>query len=41
MKSLYQRNLAERSITRLSYRLPDGCVDGGSLDLRPTDSSFP
>jgi hypothetical protein len=41
MRRLYVRNLAERSITRLSYRLPDDCVDGGSLDLRPADERFP
>ncbi len=41
MGTLYLRNLGERSITRLSYALPDGCVDGGSLDLRPDDGAFP
>ncbi|HEY7381233.1 MAG TPA: hypothetical protein VH572_08495 [Gaiella sp.] len=41
MASLYARNLAERSITRLSYRLPAECRNGGSLDLRPADDRFP
>ena len=41
MRSLYFRSLAERSITRLSYRLPEGCVDGGRLDVRPADHRFP
>jgi len=41
MASLYARNLAERAITRLSYRLPEGCRDGGRLDLRPADGRFP
>ena len=41
MASLYARNLGERSITRLQYRLPEGCRDGGSLDLRPDDPRFP
>lgn len=41
MRALYLRNLGEHSITRHSYRLPDGCSDGGSLDLRPSDDRFP
>ena len=41
MASLYARNLAERAITRLTYRLPKGCRDGGELDLRPADGRFP
>jgi hypothetical protein len=41
MASLYARNLAERAITRLTYRLPEGCHDGGQLDLRPADDRFP
>ncbi len=41
MSVLYTRNLGERSITRLSYQLPEGCRDGGSLDLRPDDDVFP
>ncbi len=41
MAALYARNLGERSITRLSYRLPGSCRDGGSLDLRPDDDRFP
>jgi hypothetical protein len=41
MSAMYRRNLGERSITRLSYRLPEACRDGGTLDLRPQDSRFP
>ncbi len=41
MASLYARSLAERAITRLTYQLPDGCRDGGDLDLRPEDKRFP
>lgn len=41
MKDRYGRNLAERSITRSEYRLPAECRDGGALDLRPDDGSFP
>jgi hypothetical protein len=38
-----QRNidLSDASIARLDYRLPAGCRNGGSLDLRPNDPSFP
>jgi hypothetical protein len=38
-----QRNtdLSDTSISRLDYRLPKGCRNGGSLDLRPNDPSFP
>lgn len=41
MALLYARNLGERSITRLSYRLPASCRDGGALDVRPGDDRFP
>lgn len=41
MAALYAHNLAERAITRLTYQLPDGCRDGGQLDLRPADGRFP
>ncbi len=41
MADRYGRNLAERSITRSEYRLPAECRDGGALDLRPDDGSFP
>lgn len=33
--------LADTGITRLSYRLPDGCRNGGDLDQRPDDPTFP
>lgn len=41
MADRYRRNLADRSITRLEYRLPAGCEDGGAYDLRPDDPRFP
>jgi hypothetical protein len=41
MADRYRRNLAERSITRSEYRLPASCADGGDLDLRPGDDTFP
>lgn len=41
MAELHGRILGERSITRLSYRLPPSCRNGGSLDLRPDDPTFP
>lgn len=41
MADRYRRSLGERSITRSSYRLPSGCREGGSLDLRPDDPVFP
>lgn len=41
MAELYRRNLADRGITRIAYRLPAGCRNGGELDLRPGDASFP
>lgn len=41
MRSQRDRDLSDESVQRLDYRLPDGCRDGGSLDLRPNDPSFP
>jgi hypothetical protein len=41
MADRYDRNLADRSIARTSYRLPGGCREGGALDLHPADGSFP
>lgn len=41
MADRYRRNLAERSITRTEYRLPPACRNGGELDLRPADATFP
>lgn len=41
MADRYRRNLADRSITRHEYRLPPGCRDGGSDDLRAHDPRFP
>ena len=41
MRAQRDRDLSDESIQRLDYRLPPGCRDGGSLDLRPADSSFP
>jgi hypothetical protein len=41
MRRRYEAILSERSITRLSYALPSGCREQGSLDRRPDDSTFP
>ena len=41
MRSQRDRDLSDESVQRLDYRLPDGCRNGGSLDLRPDDPSFP
>lgn len=41
MQRRYEINRAERSITRITYELPAGCRDGGSLDRRPDDPVFP
>jgi hypothetical protein len=41
MRSQRDRDLSDESVQRLDYRLPDGCRNGGSLDLRPNDPSFP
>jgi hypothetical protein len=35
------RDLSDASIARLDYRLPSECRNGGALDLRPGDPSFP
>ncbi len=41
MRSQLDRDLSDDSVARLDYRLPAACHDGGALDLRPNDSSFP
>jgi len=41
MRAQRDRDLSDASIQRLDYRLPPGCRNGGSLDLRPNDSTFP
>lgn len=41
MRAQLDRDLADRSIARLGYRLPAECRDGGALDLRPDAPSFP
>lgn len=41
MRSQRDRDLSDASIARLDYRLPPGCRNGGSLDLRPRDPRFP
>ncbi len=41
MRAQLARNLADRSIDRAAYRLPAGCRNGGELDLRPDDPTFP
>jgi len=41
MEAQLDRDLSDASIARLDYRLPPGCRDGGTLDLRPSDPSFP
>jgi hypothetical protein len=41
MRAQLERDLADRSIDRFAYRLPPGCTNGGSLDLRPADARFP
>jgi hypothetical protein len=41
MRSQLDRDLSDASVQRLDYRLPAGCRDGGSLDLRRDDTSFP
>jgi len=41
MRLQLDRDLTDSSLLRLAYRLPAECHDGGSLDLRPADSSFP
>jgi len=41
MESQRARDLSEASVARLDYRLPEGCTDGGRLDLSPNDDRFP
>jgi hypothetical protein len=41
MRAQLSRGLGDRSVQRLGYRIPAGCRDGGELDLRPDDPSFP
>lgn len=41
MREQLDRALSDTSVQRLGYRLPAGCGNGGELDLRPADTSFP
>ena len=41
MRAQRDTDRSDASIARLDYRLPPGCRNGGSLDLRPNDPSFP
>ncbi len=41
MRAQLDRDLGDRSVQRLGYRLPAECRDGGELDLRPADATFP
>jgi hypothetical protein len=41
MRAQLGRSLADRSIDRAAYRLPSECRNGGALDVRPDDPSFP
>lgn len=41
MRAQRDRDLSDESVQRFDYRLPGGCRNGGSLDLRPNDPSFP
>ena len=41
MRAQLDRDLGDRSVQRLGYRIPAECRDGGRLDLRPGDSTFP
>ncbi len=41
MRAQRDRDLSDVSIARLDYRLPPGCRNGGSLDLRRGDPRFP
>jgi hypothetical protein len=41
MRAQRDRDLSDESITRLDYRLPPACRNGGALDLRPQDPVFP
>ena len=41
MRSQLDRDLSDATVQRVDYRLPPGCRNGGSLDLRPSDPRFP
>ena len=41
MQAQLERDLGDRSVARLGYRLPAECRNGGALDLRPEDATFP
>ena len=41
MRAQLDRDLGDRSVQRFGYRLPAGCRNGGELDLRPGDTTFP
>ena len=41
MRAQLDIDLSDASISRLDYRLPAGCHNGGPPDLRPDDPSFP
>jgi hypothetical protein len=41
MRAQLDRDLSDETVQRVDYRLPPGCGNGGSLDLRPSDPSFP
>ena len=41
MREQLARDLSDTSVARLDYRLPAGCRNGGALDLRQDDGSFP
>jgi len=41
MRAQLDRDLSDETVQRVDYRLPPECINGGSLDLRPDDPSFP
>ena len=41
VRAQLDRDLSDQTVQRVDYRLPPGCSNGGSLDLRPDDPSFP
>jgi len=41
MAAQLARDLSDASVARVDYRLPPGCRNNGSLDLRPNDPQFP
>ena len=41
METQRARDLSDTSVSRLDYRLPEECRNGGKLDLRPSDPRFP